>query len=333
MLYYSQRDFFSVAVRAYASEGFKYWWRAELPLLHESLDYLEDRFSRFSAPVMQRKNRRTGRSELFIPETSRNFAALCCDPKYNAITAVALSRDLLPGFRDTELLQAVEIGHPYYLKKQEMMMRQENGRMEPRNLLTISVSRHVIEAYSHAALRAIETDDVPAFRIFFRLMDEAFCLAPQKFSRILPMYLTKAWQKTFHENPPENLNFSNAPAPDFRESLLSARSREEFPRFIDEARAAIAGEQEILQRFFENNPAESYKCDIPALTCGHKALGRGFVSSYNTQRTLRTRDPAGDPELLAAQIESIRKKVELTECEELSPEDPEDTAGENGGNA
>ncbi len=324
MLYFDRRVYFAAAARAFAGDGFKYWWRAEFPLIQDSLDYVNEQFSRFSAPVLQRKNRRTGRSELFIPETSRDYAAVCCDPKYNALCVIALSRDPIPMLRDVSLNPTVEIGQPFHLKKQEMMMRQENGRMEPRELLTISVSRHMVECYAHAALRAIETDDIPVFQIFHRLLDETFCLAPQKYSRVLPMYLLKAWQKAFHENPPESMAFSGAPAPDFRESLLSARSREDFPACIEEARAAIAGEREILQRFFERNPAESYKCDIPALTCGHGALGKGFVSAYNSFFKNRTRDPAEDPELLESMIGNIRKKsLPEAESEELIPEEEE----------
>lgn len=320
MLCFDQRIFFMTAARVFAGEGFQYHWRTELPLLPESLEYVNDWISRIGSPVMQRKNRKTGRSELFIPDTSRDYAAVCADRECNCLNVIVLSRDPRPLLKDMNVSDAVNIGRPYCLKRKEMMTRLENGRMEPRQILTINASRHTVEALTHASLRAIETQELRAFRIFRRMLDEIFCLAPQKFSRILPAFLCMAWQKTFRQNPPEPMTFSGE-APDLRESLLCACPRENFSSYVNAARESIAGEREILLRFFENNPAETYECDNPALTCGHGALGKGFVSAYNSLLNAKTRDPAEDPALLTAQIESIRKKCLLeTDCEELFPE-------------
>lgn len=299
MLFYTDRNSFLAAVRVYANAGFDYSWRLEFPLLPESSDFIEDLFLDYGTPVLESvENKKTQGKRLVIPESARYFAAAFSDPDWHRIYAVVFSRNPLP---DREHCRCQKNGPRANLicrlgtVSEDVITKTLDGKKERRKFTQFVWKEGSVCALAHALLRAVTSKNREAYDILFRLTD-LWKYSDYKFPRVFASFLTEAWQKTFHENPPSPFRF-NPVVTDFRECIKSVVSSEVFQEDLNEKRQKWLSERPVLQKFFTENPAESYQCDVKALTFGTGELSAKFRDSYSFMAKELTREPEELPAL------------------------------------
>ncbi len=298
MLFFTDRTHYLAALRVYANNGFDYSWRLEFPLLPESQDFIEELFSNFGSPVLEAVEHKKSGNRLTIPDSAQYFAAAYADPDWRRISAVVFSRKPLPDREhcrcQKNIRGATQICH-LGMVSEEILTKTLAGKRETRKFTRFVWKDYSAMALAHSLIRAVNTKNMEAFDILFRLT-ELLGYDESRFPRIFAAKLTEVWQHVLRRNPPCPFRFA-ASAPDFRECIRSVATPEDFQEELKTKREQWLNERPILQKFFAENPADSYECDEKSLTLGIGRLNGKFRDAYNSLANILTREPEGLPEL------------------------------------
>ncbi len=214
---------------------------------------------------------------------------------------------------------------------EEILTKTLDVKRETRKFTRFVWKDYSAMALAHSLIRAVNTKNMEAFDILFRLT--AFLgYDESRFPRIFAAKLTEVWQCVLRRNPPCPFRFAAA-NPDLRECIRSVATPEDFLEDLKAKREQWLTERPILQKFFAENPADSYECDEKSLTLGIGRLNGKFRDAYTNLAKILTREPEGLPEQnrFIALIREGRKIVPGNPEQEgdNSPADTENAGGSN----